>query len=168
MVLLIGIIGALEATNATNFFAGEKTAKNTNTDTGIVYGPPTEAEKKEAEKIKDKPTQTPPAPTSEATGKRNVTPTLTSWGQNPSTKDLEAAGYVSGIVENGGTCTLTATRGSKQVSESISATQNAQNVSCGLITIARSNLSTGTWSLILSYSSASSEGTSNPQNQEVK
>lgn len=160
----------LDRLNVVNlpFLSDDKDSQGSNNDSSVEYGPPTDQEKKETEEFKENQTSGNNATPPPVGQKRSVTPILTSWGQNPSTSALEGSGYIAGMVENSGTCTLTATKGSTQVSQSIAATQNAQNVSCGLISIPPSKLSAGTWSLALSYTSATSAGTSSPQNLEVK
>jgi cytoskeletal protein RodZ len=143
---------------------------------GINYGPPTAQEKAAANEAKenisnDKATDsTPETPTPSAaptSGKKSVTPVMTSWGPNGD-QDAQARGFVPGITEEGGTCTLTLTKGGVTVTESKEATPDASTVSCGLITIDRSRLTTGSWTATLSYSSTKSEGKSSPNTIEVE
>lgn len=97
---------------------------------------------------------------------KSVTPVIVSYGQ---TKDgVEVSARVPGIVEDGGTCTLTLTKGSDKVTASKKAVSNVSEVSCGFITISNSKLSPGNWSATVSYSSDKYTGTSDKVTVEVK
>lgn len=137
---------------------------------GINYGPPTEEEIEETEDFKDSlPGQTTPPPTPPPAGqKKTVTPIISSWGQVPDTKAVEVSGYINNLLENGGTCTAALALNGQTVTASRSATANAQNTSCGFISIDRSQLSPGTWTVTLSYSSATAEGSSQSVALEVQ
>lgn len=164
VLLVAGVLALLDARSVIDlpFFKDKKAVSPTN---GVNYGPPTEEEKAETEQFKDSLGGTAPTTTPTPAGQKNpVTTVLTSWG--PKGQSIEARGSVS-VVESGGTCTLTATKGSQSASQSIAATPNAQNVSCGLITIPSSSLTPGSWSITLSYSSTASEGISQAQTVEV-
>ncbi|OGL30394.1 hypothetical protein A3F37_00770 [Candidatus Saccharibacteria bacterium RIFCSPHIGHO2_12_FULL_41_12] len=130
---------------------------------GINYGPPTEQEKKETEQFKEK----------QAAENRNstitestpgqikpVTPIISSWGQNPQTKDVRVVGFVPGIYEAGGICTFTMQNNAKKVTKTTTASKDAQTTSCGAVTFPYGELSAGTWNITLNYSSASSTGNS--------
>lgn len=133
------------------------------TDNGINYGPPTKADRAQAEASKSK------APTTNTTSTTNTTTqptskknpvevTITTWKQDNS--DLNINGFVAGVVEDGGTCTVTLTNGSDLVTRSRQAVANATNTSCGITSVPLSALHSGTWNAILTYSSSTSEGTS--------
>lgn len=101
---------------------------------------------------------------------REVTPIITAYGQpkGPGT-DFVLNGFVPGIVENNGTCMLTVTKNGKEVSASKPALQNAQDTSCGQLSIPFTELgSTGTWSATLSYDSPSASGSSKATQVEIK
>lgn len=136
----------------------------------INYGPPSAEEKQETEDFKaaqgQKPADTSAPPNQAA--KKTATPVISSWGQNPQTKDIEVSAFVSDVYEEGGTCTLTLERNGQKVSEAKSAILNAQNISCGFITISRNKLTAGTWQARVSYSSANAEGTSQAVSLEVE
>ncbi len=138
------------------------------TPDGINYDPPTEQEKSETEEFKkslgDQSTTT--NPTTPSGTKKSVTPVIVYSGTTSA--NAEVTGYVSGVVEEGGTCTVTLTKDGQKVTESKTATADATNTSCGLITIARTRLSPGTWSATLAYSSNTAEGTSTSKSIEVK
>lgn len=94
-------------------------------------------------------------------GKQQVSPVIST--HSTSTTTLTVNGYVQGVVEQGGTCTLQLVNGSQTVSRSKPGVLNATNTSCGRFDIPLSDLSPGTWQATLSYSSSTSEGTSAPQ-----
>jgi hypothetical protein len=130
----------------------------------INYAPPTEAEKKEAADNKDrivKETQEAnnPAPTT-SSGKKAVTPTITN------TRGSVNA-YVSGIFEDGGTCTATFTKDGTTLSKSSAGFENVSYTQCAPIDIT-GFLSSGHWSVTVSYASATAEGSSASQTFEVK
>lgn len=166
IAVIAGSLIILDAFNVVDlpFFKDKiKVQESTNTNNGINYGPPTEEEKKETEAFKesqgsgnDSPSITPSVPGQIKT----VTPVITSWGQNPQTKDVEVSGFVPGVIENGGSCTVTLEKDGQKVTKSATGTANAQNVSCGLITIPFSEISAGTWNILLSYSSSTASGSS--------
>lgn len=164
LVLLAGVFNLV---NFSNLFSTKKSDEPTS---AINYNPPTKEEVTEAQNHKnniskdgvEQPVQEPVVLTN---GKTKVTPVLSSW--NYTNPNLEASGFVPAVIESGGTCTLTAIKDGVTQSASISGTQNAQNVSCGLMKINRDKLSTGIWKVTISYSSTSYEGVSDPQTQEV-
>lgn len=76
---------------------------------------------------------------------------------------LHANGFVAGVIENGGTCTLVLTNESgKSVSVSREGHVNATNTTCGQSTIELSKLTPGKWTPELRYSSDTSKGTTGP------
>lgn len=97
--------------------------------------------------------------------KRVVTPVITTWSDSAANPTVN--GYVSGVVEDGGTCTLTLRNGNKVVTQSRQAVANATNTSCGQTAIPHS-ISPGAWQATLSYSSPTSQGTSSVQNITFK
>ena len=65
--------------------------------------------------------------------------------------------YVTGVFEEGGTCTATATKGGQTVAKSSIGFQNASYTQCAPIDW-DTPLSAGTWSLTVTYKSATAEG----------
>lgn len=128
-------------------------------NTSVNLGPPSEAEKRETEAYKrslaDEPTNTPP---SSATGKNQVAPIITSGDSSY----LRA--YINGIVEDGGTCSATFTKGSETVTRTAAGFVDVSKTVC----VVSTNLSAGNWSVILSYSSSQSEGKSQPYSLEIQ
>lgn len=171
IVLIAGTTAALQATNVINipFLPGGDTkSENYN---GINYGPPTETEKEETERFKEglgNQSQQNQNSEPQPGQKKSFTPVIASFGQNPNTGNVEVSAYVNGIFEDGGSCTLTLTKGGQSVSASKPATPSAQNVSCGFVTIEKSRLSSGSWQATMSYTSAVAAGTSQPVTIEVQ
>ncbi|MDT0275114.1 hypothetical protein [Blastococcus goldschmidtiae] len=97
-----------------------------------------------------------PVPTQDAGGE--VTPQLTYYGWNADIEAVEAGGIVLGIVEAGGTCTLTMTQGTTTVDVSTTAIDNATSTSCPAMTVPGDQLEPGTWQATLAYESETSRG----------
>lgn len=98
-----------------------------------------------------------PAPTEDAGAE--VAPQLTYYGWDAAAGGVEAGGIVMDIVESGGTCTLTLTKGSTAVDVSTEAVDNVTSTSCPAMTVAGDRLESGTWLATLSYESGTSQGT---------
>lgn len=148
-------------------FIGKEESQTTSDD--INYGPPTKQELEETESFKQNSTKEPDKKqTTDTAQTKSVTPVISSWGQSAGDGNVEISGYVDGVYENGGTCTLTLEKSGKRVSQSQSAALNAQNISCGFISIERSKLDPGEWTATLAYSSNTASGTSQPVKIEVQ
>ena len=166
LIICITILLTPNILKSISFFKlDSKNKKPNGTENFINYSPPTDDEKNETNSKKDslsnKSISATPSIKGSGSNKRNVRPILSSWGRNPQTNDIEAAAYVPDTLELDGVCTLTLSKNDVSVSESKSASPDAQNVSCGFIAISRNKLSPGTWNVIMNYSSSSSIGTSN-------
>lgn len=96
-----------------------------------------------------------------------VAVTLTDWGWSAAESSLRAAGFVEGVVQAHGTCTLTATRGGVTVTAQQPALPDASTTSCGELRIPGDELTGGIWRVVLSYESPSSAGASAPVDVEV-
>lgn len=93
-----------------------------------------------------------------------VTITNASW--NAPTRSVRVHGFVGGIDEDGGTCTLTLTRGSHRQTASAPGGVDATTTSCGLLQVG-GDLASGTWTAVLSYRSPTATGTSAPVTVDV-
>lgn len=91
--------------------------------------------------------------------------TYAQWSNT--TSAVEVGGYVAGVVEDDGTCTLTLTRGEVVVTGTIAGTPDATSTSCGGLTISGDELGTGHWNAVVTYDSPSSHATSEPVDVEV-
>ena len=89
----------------------------------------------------------------------SVTPIITSSTHTTTTVGVFA--FVQGVIENGGTCTLTLTNGSQTFTSSVAASAQGTSTNCGNITIDKSPLTTGeTYSAVVTYKSSTSSGAS--------
>jgi len=102
----------------------------------------------------------PPAP-------RATDVVLSFLGWNPTTAAVEAGGYLSPVVESGGTCTLALTQGSRTVTAVTPALADATTTSCGDLAVPRAKLTPGEWSAVLRYASKTTAGTSDPMSVTV-
>lgn len=135
------------------------------TDTsGIDYGPPTEEEKAEAERHKEELARQ-MEQESQPTGseKKQVTPVITNASQNG--QEAMVSAYIQGIFENGGVCTVTFTKGSQKITKTSEAFADASTTICKSFAVSRSEFdSAGDWQVVVSYSSQTSEGSSQTKN----
>lgn len=126
----------------------------------VNYGPPTSAEKKETEQHKQELENN---QNNQSSGnqapKANVVITYLST--------TEARGYVTNVLEDGGTCTITLTKGSAKVTASSTGIMDVNKTTCGPMSIDQSQLSSGDWTAVLSYSSSKATGSSAAQTLSV-
>ena len=92
---------------------------------------------------------------------------VTSSGWDAATGSVTVRGYLQGVVEDDGTCTLTLTRDGRSVTAERAGTSNVTQTSCGAVSVPRSQLATGTWTAVLSYRSSTSNGSSEPVEVDV-
>jgi hypothetical protein len=130
------------------------------TDSSINYGPPTEEEKAQAEKHKEDLTgQMAENSESGSSGKKQITPVITNASQ--SGQDITVNAYIEGIFENGGTCTVTFTKGSQKITKTTESSADASTTNCKPLMVGRSEFNEpGDWQVLLTYSSSTAEGTS--------
>jgi cytoskeletal protein RodZ len=110
-------------------------------------------------------TTTPTTPS----GKKQVTPSLTFVGYADGAKQqVEVDAFVQGVLEDGGTCVMTATKGGQKVTAQSTGRANVSQTRCENIIVDRSKFpSGGTWSVVVTYESATASGSSAPQNMEL-
>ena len=92
---------------------------------------------------------------------------LARAGVDAATGAVRVAGYVSPVVESGGTCTLELRRGGRTVSASGPAEPDATTTVCGGLAVPVTDLEPGEWQAVLVYRSASSSGESEPLDVRV-
>jgi hypothetical protein len=102
----------------------------------------------------------------EATGEE-VQVTVTFAGWNAGAAQVQVGGYVAGVIEDGGTCTLTLTKDGQTVTGRSEAVADASTTACGAVTVPGDQVSDGTWSARLAYESAAHVGTSDAWDVEV-
>ena len=108
----------------------------------------------------------PPAEASSAGSDVPVVVTYSGWQDTSAA--VEVGAYVGGLVEDGGTCTLTLTKGGEEVATSTAGMADASSTSCGSgLTVPGVELASGTWSAVVSYESATSSGSSDDVAVEV-
>jgi hypothetical protein len=160
------VVVGLELTDTTHLFHEAKVRN------GINYGPPTDTEKQDSDSHKDNipPNNTGDTNSDNTTGaKKSVTPEITTFRQGST--DFTVNGFVNGVVESDGTCTLTMTLASdatQKVTSSRTGEANSSNTTCGEISIPLSKLHAGTWNTTLTYNSATAAGVSDVNPLEVK
>jgi hypothetical protein len=84
--------------------------------------------------------------------------TVTFYGWRADVHQVMVGGYVPGVVESDGICTVTLTNGTATVSVDAAATADASSTACGAIVVPGDRLSAGTWQAVLSYSSPEHTG----------
>lgn len=131
--------------------------------------PATAAEKNDSEAHKDEIiNQQAQQSNVQPNGKRSVAVSVSIDPQNGD-GSLEVYAQISGIVEDGGTCTLNATQGTQNFSQKVSSIANASTTNCAQFVIPRSSFtSAGTWNFTVSYLSNNAQGMSTPKSVEIK
>jgi hypothetical protein len=105
------------------------------------------------------------APVTATGGNVGITVTWSGWDDKAEV--LEVDGFVSGVVESGGTCRLTATRSGETVTVEGEGEPDASTTQCGALTIEADELDEGEWRAVLSYESPTSTGAADPVDIEV-
>jgi hypothetical protein len=109
----------------------------------------------------DRPVATdPPRPTA-----AEVVLSLAEW--DGPTASIVVGGYVSPVVEEGGTCTAELERAGRVVRLEEPAIADATTTVCGGLTTDGADLGAGTWSVVLRYESPTVAGASDPVRVEV-
>lgn len=142
----------------------DQTESNQQGGQTINLNPPSDAEKEAAKKTKDEAINGTPAKSSNTA---TISPLISTWGQNDS-KNLEVSGFIPGIVENDGKCTLVLEKDGEKVAVEKSARSDAQSTICGLFEVGSGQLNSGVWKATLSYTSSKYHGTSDTVDMEVK
>ena len=86
---------------------------------------------------------------------------------DPTTAAVVVAGYVGNVVEETGTCTLKLTKGATVLEAESTGMADAGSTACGALQIDASQLTAGTWTAVLEYSSPTTSGTSDSMTIEV-
>jgi hypothetical protein len=84
---------------------------------------------------------------------------LTYAGFEQASGTVQASGFVAGVLEDGGTCTLTLTQGGREVSATSTAAADATTTMCGLLETPP-GIAAGTWDAVLTYESTDAAGRS--------
>lgn len=166
-LVIAAILSAVAVASLTTWFINKSTPAAPNThptipEGGVNYNPPTQEEKQQTDQNKQQLAEKDDQPT--PTG--NITVTLTYAGIYDN--NIEAAGYVQGIFEDGGTCKYILSLGSQQITRESKGLTDARYTTCPPVRIPRAELQPGTWKVALHYSSASGSGTSNEQTVTIQ
>lgn len=98
---------------------------------------------------------------------KNVTPVITTATQNGT--EIRISGYISGILEEGGTCTATLVQGTQKIVKTAKAFANVSTTQCSPILIDRTEFAAaGDWQVTLAYNSAAAKGASQVQTLAVQ
>ncbi|MQA33271.1 hypothetical protein [Modestobacter roseus] len=81
--------------------------------------------------------------------------------------EVLASGWVSPVIEDGGTCTLELTRDGETATTTSAAFADATTTSCGQLTVPGAELRAGEWTGVISYRSGTSTGRSPALSVEV-
>ncbi len=153
LVLLLALIGFGLARDNKNDQSANSSDGNLNS--------PTSEEKQAADNRKDEIVEEQKQQNSSQSSEiKNVTVVITS------ATSTDVRGYTSGVFEDGGTCSATATKGSQTFSQTSSGFANVSYTQCTPINWS-SPLSKGSWLVNLSYRSTTAQG-STSQTIEVK
>lgn len=87
---------------------------------------------------------------------------VTHGGWVPPDGPVEVDGFVTGVVEDGGTCRVTLTRDGEELTAEGVGAADATTTICPSVSLGDAELAAGTWQAVLSYSSPTSTGASAP------
>ncbi|GGL28959.1 hypothetical protein H9L10_02675 [Phycicoccus endophyticus] len=110
-------------------------------------------------------TDEPTRPGGTGDGSSEVTVVLTRHGVRDG--EFVVGGYADGVTTGGGTCTATLTSGQRTLTASGPAATSASTTSCGEGLAFDLEQATGTWQLVLSFTSATASGRSSATTVEV-
>ena len=115
------------------------------------------------------PATTTPSPSSTPSGSPAATAVVSLAGVDLDGGNVSIAGYVSGVIEEGGTCTFTLTpdSGAAPVTVSTTGIENVRTTSCGTAQVPIDRFARGGWSATLAYSSPANTLTSAPLKLEI-
>lgn len=85
---------------------------------------------------------------------------VTYSGWNTDTSAVEVGGFVPGISESGGSCTLTLTKGGETATATAPVDAEPSQTTCGALAVPGSELAPGTWSAVVTFDSSGSHAES--------
>ena len=164
LVTVVAIGGAITSTvllrkHRSN--TSKKSTTNTTVQETINYAPATTQEKKDAEAHKDSLVEDAQNNSSQPSSGKTVQPVIT----NADSRTISA--YVPGVFEDGGTCTASFKNGGQSLAKNSSGFKNVSNTQCAPIDLDPGFLSSGTWTVTVSYSSATASGSSTSQTVRI-
>ncbi|MBT1674566.1 hypothetical protein [Curtobacterium flaccumfaciens] len=96
-----------------------------------------------------------------------ATSVVTFAGWDTGSKTLQAGGLVSGTTDTSGKCTFTATKDGVTRTATSTAQASASSVNCAQVSFPAAKVSSGTWSVTLTYAVGSASTSSDPLTAEV-
>lgn len=159
LTLTAGCTGAGRPAEGTPTATATATATATGTPTSTPTGAPTEPS----------PSATPGDPASPPVtgdGRAAVEVVVSFAGWQAEVSAVEVSGFVP-VVESDGVCRLVLSSAAGEVAVEQAATPDASTTSCGWLSVPAAELSPGTWSAVLSYTSGASVASSAPVPVEV-
>lgn len=148
---------------------GDSGTNTSSNETPINYNPPTDKEKRQTELNKDKvvdrqATENKPA----QPGRIDIKPVIVDASQYGD--QVEVRAYVPGVIEDGGTCMLTAKQdGQTTITRKSAGIRDASNTGCEAFKVPVKDFgATGRWSVTVSYESAKAAGSSDTATLEIK
>ncbi len=167
VIVVAAASGGWWLTQRDNATSTEVARKAADDKSSINYNPATEEELKETEEHKQNLIDQQNQSGQPSDAKRKVTPVLVDASQYDN--EIEVRAYIPSIIEDGGTCSVTITKDNLKVTKTSSGEKDATTTRCGNIVIPRSEFKEyGKWSVVISYSSSSSQGSSAARNMEVQ
>lgn len=161
ILVLIAVVASLCFMSPQKKVAGSGSITNaTNTKPAgtINLNPPTPADKQAGDSQKDtiiKQQQAANQSTGSGSNQKVVVPLISYADAN------EVDAYIPGIVENDGSCTLTAIQNSKSFTKKVAAIADASTTRCQSFNLNQNDFSSnGTWQLSVRYDSSNASGTS--------
>ncbi len=165
-IIVAALLACLVGVGIYVFFIRDNSMKNSDSpveqiqEETINYAPASDEEKQEAQDNKQRIVDEQEQENQNSTGLKSVAVTIASADSN------SVFASVSGVIEDGGTCTATFTKGSQTFSKSSDSIANVSNTQCGRI--APPALSAGEWQVVVSYQSSKASGTSEPMTFSVE
>ncbi len=170
LALLAVAVGLLLYSVSDSKLSREQIDKKNDAPNTTNLSPPTEQDAQRADdnkqRIVDEKAQQEAQATQQTGTKKNIQPIITYAGLYGGS--VEVGGYVN-VFEEGGACTATFINGSKRLAKTVDAVRDAKATNCPTISFSVNEFSPrGNYTLTLSYSSASTSGTSDPRQIEVQ
>ena len=162
-VVILGVSGLAWARYGNNdgVSTQPESVDNTSSDgSAINLSPATEEERQQAEDHKQELTNE-QTTTQSSESKKQVTPVIVNADRNG------ANAYVSGVFEDGGTCTATFIYSQDKITANSKGFKNVSYTSCEPINLPGPLTIDGTWTVTVSYSSSTAAGQSSPWTFEV-
>lgn len=167
--IVIACVSIILAISGSNKHTVKLITSSSNHKSTINLDPATQTEKEDSDSHKAdivKSENSPPTVSS------SLTPVIDFAGyNNPSdpSSQIEVDAHVPGVIEDGGTCTLSASLSGVNFTKTVSAVRNAQYTSCPAFLLNRSDFnSSGDWIIKVSYSSSKYSGFSAPQTLKIQ